>query len=845
MRTIISILGIALSIAAITSVLRFILSVNQTLLMRQAKSYGYEDFVVDHVDEDIYKDLLIAPNIGRLSKLKNDKNLVAHYHNNKDYESIINIYIKAVGQDYFDHFFQSRLVKGRLPKSSGEMLLPYDLSEASGIFSNLDSYIQIPSVPRADMERLVEDIYSLEWEQSGAGKAALFAIHDLGLSSYLQSHNVQDSSDYEVVDYKVVGYYDQESVLDYLYFSDDDKDRELTLTYLSGEAFVYKEDVTGQFSVLGLYQNSSLADQTASQIQDLLASHKGKAYFLSNDSILALKNPQLSASAHIYVLISSLIIILWGILLMIFIYNVLSANYSRRLKELGLLKVIGLTDRQLFFMIMIEGLIYFALAIPLGFMISMLAAESNYFWLEKMLSQSVYGLYNEFALASDYRIYIFSGVIGLILVLFSQGFVCYRLFDVSVMSFIQSPIRPASKLNKSKKKPKKKTNIYSYLIWQNVKNNRLSTVMVTASLTITITIFISISYFTNIYRLEEEQSSISDSAVYGQAISHDRQQTKEFIGQVNASKAFKATTENAYLGVSVQNDQGRLFEDNHVLILFDDQIFNDIYPDYKNDDHILLVARENTQVNKAQERLRLRSVLFEFEDEAKDWDNGPWFTSQLMDAKKPVIMKYMQDFALYDNVYLGRYSDAEKIFQGSGYNLNEIITIEKLYDDQTAKDSLKAIFFRYPYIQIVGQEHVVLGIIKFLASNFIAFIVLLSLLHVANAIYYQSNMRKKEYALLQAIGSNPKQIRKLIIAEALIPVFLAAMASAIVSGISLFFLGKFAKSYIMTYTSRPYLPVIYYLFALIVASILVVVASIIPLRKLEKGSLTKILKQEN
>ena len=148
-RTIVTIIGIMLSVALITAVTSMYSSAIKSLINYETYHQGYFHISFHNVDKDeLYKiennkgveELYLTNNIG-YAKLENSKN------EDKPYA-----YVKGFTKEALDNL-SVKLINGRLPKNENEIIIPNHLKTNGRITLNIGEFITLNIGNRIDKEK--------------------------------------------------------------------------------------------------------------------------------------------------------------------------------------------------------------------------------------------------------------------------------------------------------------------------------------------------------------------------------------------------------------------------------------------------------------------------------------------------------------------------------------------------------------------------------------------------------------------------------------------------------------------------------------------------------------------
>lgn len=197
------------------------------------------------------------------------------------------------------------------------------------------------------------------------------------------------------------------------------------------------------------------------------------------------------------------------------------------------------------------------------------------------------------------------------------------------------------------------------------------------------------------------------------------------------------------------------------------------------------------------------------------------------------------------------YCTQEAIEQLSPYNNTTHVSIfcDKNYTD-SVKDRLSSLISGNPNLQLKVYSEDYSMIVRFINATMSslyaisAFVVIFGLLNMVNMLINSAIIRKREFALLQAVGMTNRQLRKMLYREGMSvsikSALLAAMFGIVIGGLLCYLANEVLALKFVIFTIDP-LPVLLFAAVLIVLQILV---SYCICRSIENTSLIKNLRTE-
>ncbi|AAO36344.1 ABC transporter permease [Clostridium tetani] len=439
-RSILTICGIILSVALITSIGLFIKSMQNTFLQEAISENGSYHISIYKEDNEVYDKIHNNPKIDKVG-LK---------------ESVGDVYLRDEKKINITKFNENALrllpykaIKGELPKKHDEIALEsWILSYMDGT-PNVGSIIKIKLNNREEKEfkitGLIKNNSSSQLEGRGLGIV------------YSDKFNINNSIIYATISEKA--------------------DISDTISELKGN---FKE-------------------------------------FKSNEEVLRLmgegQNENINKSLY---QIASIIIGVVVIATIAVIYNSFQISVVERIKQFGLLRAVGATQKQIKKIVLREATLISSIGIPLGLFFGVIALKivAEIF---KMMSSSAFGNLN---VVISYKILAISALVGLFSIYISALIPARFAGKISPLVAISSrALIVKEKIKKNRGRIAKKIlGINGLMAFKNIKRNKKRFNITVFSITISVTLFIFFTTFINMlnfFNTPETESDISQFSVVG------------------------------------------------------------------------------------------------------------------------------------------------------------------------------------------------------------------------------------------------------------------------------------------------------------------------------------------
>lgn len=462
-RTIVTIIGIILSVSMLTAVTTTISSVQQYLLDVTIQESGSWHTMFSGISERQAKDIEKRKDVDESGVLKN----VCYARLQDSFnEDMPYLYVGAM-EGKFDKLLSIHMKEGRLPKNSGEIILPGNLAENGGIEYKVGDTISLPSGTRRN------------------GKGQMLWQEDLlvadGDETFVESGKTA---------YQVVGFY-RSAMLD------------------NGSAPGYTALTKSSDGMADLGERIYVALQDAGEVESFLKQVKpvqmqnlqtepkkdtNRMYLIYSGS------PTGSALKTTGGLMAILIgIIMFGSVALI--GNSFSISVNERKKQYGLLSSIGATKKQLRRNVLFEASVLSAIGIPLGVLAGVGGMSVTFYFVSGILKDFLgEGLKNSsitLQMSAALWAVVMAAVIGFVTVLISAYLPARKALKSSAIDVIRQSqdVRIRPRQVRTSKLTRKLFGLEGTLASKNFKRNRKKYRATVFSLFISVVLFISATSF--------------------------------------------------------------------------------------------------------------------------------------------------------------------------------------------------------------------------------------------------------------------------------------------------------------------------------------------------------------
>lgn len=851
-RTILSVVGIAISISLMVALFETLISIRDSLMLDDIYLFGYQDFEMDDIDDSKLKSLRTSQYIDEVEKYKQDYSIAEFKIISPNRYRLINVNIRDVNQEYFDEVFANSLIEGRLPESENEAILPYSFKSLLPIFNSLGGSFE-SAIFNSEIfnSTVIENINS---SGNNGLNQMIDNIKSKGLYDYIiDEGSKMDQSSFsgeikEFSEIKIVGYYStyssSHSILDF-----DEKGARLD--YFNGIILRYKEITDKTYSVSGLFREFIDVYNPITTL-NAIPGFSNETYDSTriNNEIIEMKYMGINSNYSFYVYLGTFIMALILLAVIVFIYNIFNTNYIDKTRDLGLLKVVGMTNKQLYKLIVIEGSIYFLISLPIGYLLGKIISTLLNFYVNMVLNESIMELALTVLHTTRQWVLILVTAISYIMIVISQLMASKNVFNSKPIDAINGGIQKLEfkPNNKSFKLAKKIFGYEGFIALKNIVRNKKRYILITISIVLSIVLFVSISFLDFIFGISKAQMNVDPNYKYGVIVSTDAYETVNIMRDMEKIDGIHATHSYSQTQSVVVTDDGLNFSfDNVDLFIVRDDILDQAYPEYINK-NIALVFNKNKNIDVAN------NGIYIFEDKFYKQNSRNIKESNISD-KIFLIQEYSKKIKgsletafnvfLIDNAIVIKSSSMQNIIMGDGkpLNLENFIDISKHVDNEFLKEDLKSILYKYPSSYERGYEIPLIRLIKAMSYGFLGLISIIGILNLYNSTYNNIATRKREMALFKAVGIENRKLKKIILLENMISVFAAALITLLIPILSSYIIWKSQETLLLE-DFNYLMPIMYYLAAIIISIITIYLSTMLPFNRLKEESIIRKLKGE-
>ena len=856
-RTIVTIIGIMLSVALITAVATMYSSAIKSLINFETYHNGNFHIAFYDVNEkEIYKieknkgveELYLTSNIG-YAKLNNSKNEYKPY-----------AYIKAFTNDALENL-SIKLIDGRLPKDENEIVIPNHLKTNGRIDLKIGDEITLDVGKRINEEQAELNQYNpfIKEVKEEIVETTTKTYKIVGIIER-PAYNIEN---YEAPGYTFITYLDKERINGYVdvyakfnkYGSKNYLNVAANILEVDEEIFV--KGYTHNFTESEKKEYDKYAEELS----------KAKYQYNINGYLIMLENNPLDENTTGGLGYAALIVCIIIVITSVFcIKNSFDISITEKIKQYGMLRSIGATKKQIKRNVYYEGTILGIIGIPLGIVLGLIASYiliivSNIF-LKEMLNVNT-GL--KLVLSISWFSIVVAIILGIITIYLSALRSARKASIVSPINSIRNSadIKVKSKKIKSPKIINKLFGIGGEISYKNFKRNKKKYRTTVISIVVSVAVFIGLSYF-----ISEAFNSVKmDIKTYDYNLAlnvYSEEKEDKFMNTLNLKNIENyAIYKYNYLNLKnpkynedyiVQNHLDKNYINKDVVInilsIGDYQYkkyLSELNLDYDEYQNKAILISNKIELEKYDEKTEKNKLIYVTEYDYKNGDVLSLYNDYSKENidieigsitdKKPFGEEFMNVYLLVSDKIFNEIKRENKRF--TMYYLSN--DPDKLQDD--IDEMLQGEEY---YLQNVNEEAKMMNNLFTLVAIFLyGFIIVISLIgitNIFNTITTNMNLRKQEFAMLKSIGMTSKEFKKMIRLES---VFIGAksLLFGIPIGIGISYL---IYHFMIEESNLPFtLPLLAIIISIIVVYLLITILMKYSMNKINKENTIETIRNEN
>ena len=853
-RTIVTIIGIMLSVSLITAVATMYNSAIKSLInfeIREKGDFHVAYYNVPQEEIDTFKNnrsidtLNLVENIG-----------YAKIDSKNEYKPYA--YIKAFTKSSLNNL-SIKLVEGRLPENSNEILIPTHLKTNGRITLNVGDVITLDVGTRVDNEGYeLNQINPLYTNDDGTASEKIVNTTSKTYKVVgIIERPATNIEGYTAPGYTFITYYDENNLSDivdiYAKYNKDGVKR----------AYEVTANIIGVDEVLftKYYSGESMSEEEFNKYTDQIA--KAKYDININDYLIDLEtNPIKSSGIGGLGIVVGIVMAIIVVTSVFCIKNSFDISITEKIKQYGMLRSIGATKKQIKHNVFYEASILGLIGIPLGILAGILASYiliivSNYYLGDFMASDI------KLIFSFSFIAIIFAIILGIVTIYASAFKSAKKASRISPIDSIRnsSTIKINSKKVKSPKIINKLFGVGGDISYKNLKRNKKKYRTTVISIIVSVSVFIALTSFMSIaFDSIERELNISDYNLSLTATDYNEEEYQKLIATTSLDNILNYTIlreselkfSNTYYNQEyidwINLDLNSIINSYISIISIGDyqykKFIESLGLDYNSikDKAILLdyssVSRYNEEDNKFESKYL---HVYKFKDH--DMISGTLTDNSNFNIEifkvtenKPFGLKNVNNALLIsDDLFNKIYSSKVINIYYDSSNAN------KLQDD--IDEALTGVDYAVNNIEeSVNMMNNLFTLIGIFLYGFIIVISLIGITNIFNTITTNMELRRQEFAMLKSIGMTKKEFSRMISLESIF-MGIKSLVFGIPIGLILSYL---IHHYLTLDSGLPYkMPVIAILIAVITVFILIFIIMKYSMNKINKQNTIETIRNEN
>ena len=853
-RTIVTIIGIMLSVSLITAVATMYNSAIKSLInfeIREKGDFHVAYYNVPQEEIDTFKNnrsidtLNLVENIG-----------YAKIDSKNEYKPYA--YIKAFTKSSLNNL-SIKLVEGRLPENSNEILIPTHLKTNGRITLNVGDVITLDVGTRVDNEGYeLNQINPLYTNDDGTASEKIVNTTSKTYKVVgIIERPATNIEGYTAPGYTFITYYDENNLSDivdiYAKYNKDGVKR----------AYEVTANIIGVDEVLftKYYSGESMSEEEFNKYTDQIA--KTKYDININDYLIDLEtNPIKSSGIGGLGIVVGIVMAIIVVTSVFCIKNSFDISITEKIKQYGMLRSIGATKKQIKHNVFYEASILGLIGIPLGILAGILASYiliivSNYYLGDFMASDI------KLIFSFSFIAIIFAIILGIVTIYASAFKSAKKASRISPIDSIRnsSTIKINSKKVKSPKIINKLFGVGGDISYKNLKRNKKKYRTTVISIIVSVSVFIALTSFMSLaFDSIERELNISDYNLSLTATDYNEEEYQKLIA---------TTSLDNILNYTILRESELKFSNTY---------YNQEYIDWINLDlnstinsYISIISIGDYQYKKFIESLGLdynsikdKAILLDYSSVSRYNEKDNKFESKYLHVYKfkdhDMISGTLTDnsnfnieiFKVTENKPFGLknvnnallISDDlfNKIYSSKVINIYyDSSNANKLQDD--IDEALTGVDYAVNNIEeSVNMMNNLFTLIGIFLYGFIIVISLIGITNIFNTITTNMELRRQEFAMLKSIGMTKKEFSRMISLESIF-MGIKSLVFGIPIGLILSYL---IHHYLTLDSGLPYkMPVIAILIAVITVFILIFIIMKYSMNKINKQNTIETIRNEN
>ncbi len=776
-RTIVTIIGVILSVSMITAVATFATSFLNMMQRNSIENTGNFHVQYKNVSSENIDEVMNDKNTSTASLSKDIGYAILKGSKNQDKPYL---FIKSFDQEGFKAF-NLKLIEGRFPQNSDEIVLSSHISENGGVNYKVGD--------------------TIKWD---IGQRYLDASNEMSLLSQdcsFENQNENESGETFIPqgtkEYTVTGIIEKPNFE--LYWSPG----YTVITYLDKNEFTSADTV--DISVVWKKVSKKVNEEANALASSLGIPSENVNY---NGDLLhyyGIMNDDLLSTLYGFAAVVIVFIIIGSVAL---IYNSFAISISERSRHLGILASVGATKKQKSSSVFFEGFVVGIIGIPLGIVFGMIGMGITFIFVQPLLGDIVSKGVKLKLVTSPLAI-LSSVLLSILTILISVYIPAKRASKISPVDAIRQSkdVKLTSKTVKTSKITRLIFGFEAELGLKNLKRNSRRYKATIFSLVISIVLFLSVSSMSLFFRKSVELAIAGEPydikvSVVSSSTAEEKKDFYTAIAKMDyADESIIEHTMDARVDIEsrfipdeiktiLYGEQNTKTYETHFKIISIDDVTLNRYAIESGTSATRLKDTENpcgiivnTITTKTANDKYLRMNRFnievgeklKFADVEKDnpnntileivalTDKTPIGGTMLNDVNQATLIVSEEVFAsMLDHQKYGDYNtDVDMLIKSS--DPTSLTSSIKEYQKSTSISNVDL----YDVAAINKQNNENITLIFVFFYGFVALIAAICMANIFNTISTSISLRRREFAMLKSVGMTPKGFNKMIKYESL------------------------------------------------------------------------------
>ena len=792
-RSIVTVIGIILSVALITAVASMVVSFKESMIAYERKSSGNYHYTFSKASSD---DLSIFENNRAIEQCSVSKEVgYAKIEGSKN-EYKPYVYIMEMDQSALENT-GLKLVEGRFPTNSDEIVIPRHLKTNGRVELKVGQTITLDVGTRvSDGEKLTQSNPYVTKEDENS-----IVLYGEGIEKENSEEKTEEIVNTTQKTYTVVGIIERPSIENYsapgytfiTYLSDKKEDEEYTV-YVRYTKKALKDQYKITANILNvdanlfeeLCTNANLSTSELNEITEQLANAKFDVN--SNQYLIALET--MNASDGTMKAIYMLAIIVTAIIIFTSVFcikNSFNILITEKIRQYGMLASVGATSKQIRKNVLYEAFILGCIGIPIGIVCGILA---SYILIKvtNVLLGSAFVMEGFLIFKVSIGAILVSILLSSLTIYLSAKRSAKMASKVSPINAIRNneDIKIKAKKLKTPKIVSKMFGIGGTISYKNMKRNKKIYRTTVISIIMCVSVYVALSYFINtIFKMVKLEYGEYNYNIYYETFSGDENKNNEIINNILRIDGIKRKTISKTRYISADNVKSTEDRIKYEAILNEDA-GSIMIVSLGEEEYARYLKELNLNYNDAKDKAILinncvSDVIGENGDNKKvtyemlKCKDGDKIIGKMLneEEKKEIEVIKVTDkrpFG-YENYYsmpIMVVSDEkiETLYKTNGIRCYlQVDNADKVQDEIEKINNEDSMYNLTNIDAQMSQINSLFILISIFAYGFIIVIALIGITNIFNTITTNMELRSREFATLKSVGMTSKEFYKMIFSE--------------------------------------------------------------------------------